>query len=95
MKVYIAGKITGLSRRKVLKKFKKAARKLKKEGNSVFIPTILPVYDNVSHAEYLHICYSIIDICDVVYFLNDWEQSEGAKLEHSYALNTGKAVAYE
>lgn len=63
MKIYIAGKITGLDRGSVERKFQSAAKKLIAAGHAVFIPSVLPAYDDVSHDEYLHICYGMIDIC--------------------------------
>ena len=49
----------------------------------------------MSHEDYLHICYSIIDVCDAVFMLKDWRQSEGAKLERLYATTKGKVILYE
>lgn len=95
MKIYIAGKITGLPRTEVKRKFQSAAKKLIAAGHAVFIPSVLPVYDDVSHDEYLHICYGIIDICDAVFMLEDWQQSKGARMELQYAADWGKQILYE
>lgn len=95
MKIYIAGKISGLNREDVIKKFEAAQKPLVAKGHQVFIPSVLPAYEEVSHEDYLHICYAIIDVCDAVYLLSDWEKSEGAILEFDYAQQKQKKIIYQ
>lgn len=95
MKIYIAGKITGLDRRYVLLKFEAAAAKLKAQGHEPFIPCVLPAYDDVPNEDYLHVCHAIIDICDAVYMLKDWQDSLGARDEIQYANDWQKIIMYE
>lgn len=94
MKIYIAGKISGLNRSNVIQKFETAQKSLSKKGHQVFIPCVLPAYEEVSHEDYLHICYAIIDVCDAVYMLSDWQQSEGARLEYEYAIEKKKQIFF-
>ena len=94
MKIYIAGKISGLNRSNVIQKFEAAQKSLSKKGHQVFIPCVLPAYEEVSHEDYLHICYAIIDVCDAVYMLSDWQQSEGARLEYEYAIEKKKQIFF-
>lgn len=91
MKVYIAGKITGLENYK--EKFARAERALRDKSEVILSPTILP--SGLSHDEYLQICFTMIDVCDTIYFLDDWEDSEGAKMEHDYALKEEKEILYQ
>lgn len=95
MKIYTAGKISGLNREDVIKKFEAAQKCLVANGHQVFIPSVLPAYDEVSHEDYLHICYAMIDICDAVYMLSDWQQSKGARMELQYAADHRKEILYE
>lgn len=95
MKIYIAGKISGLNRSNVIQKFEVAQKSLSKKGHQVFIPCVLPAYEEVSHEDYLHICYAIIDVCDAVYMLSDWQQSEGARLEYEYAIENNKQIIFQ
>ena len=44
------------------------------------------------HEEYLHICYAMIDVCDMVYLRPDWEGSVGARKERKYARKRHKPV---
>ena len=93
MKMYVAGQITGDKNYK--EKFRNASRKLIKCGYEVFSPAVLPNYPDVSHEDYMHICKAMIDVCDAVYFLKDWQQSEGAKVEFDYAREKGKFRYFE
>ena len=95
MKIYIAGKITGLDRRAMIQKFEIAAARLKAQGHSVFLPCVLPEYFDVSHDDYLHICFAMIDICEAVYMLKDWQKSIGARKELQYAADWEKIIFYE
>lgn len=91
MNIYIAGKITGLDNFKEL--FDAAEKKLKEEGHKVMNPTILP--KGFKWGEYMHVCFAMIDICDVVYLLPNWLDSEGAKRERVYAIGKNMLIRYE
>ena len=41
------------------------------------------------------ICRHKLRNCSYVYFLNDWEQSRGAKMEHRWALRWKKRIIYQ
>lgn len=91
MKIYIAGKITGLDNYKEL--FNKAEKELLAKGYKVMNPAILP--GGFTQPEYMEICYRMIDACDEIYMLNNWENSNGAKLEHCYAIEKAKKIIYQ
>ena len=95
MKIYIAGKISGLPRNEVEAKFSEAKRRLEDKGHVVFIPTVLPEYNEVPHDDYMHICYAMVDICDAVFMLKDWQDSMGARMELQYAADWRKEIFYE
>ncbi len=95
MKIYVAGKITGEERSAVEKKFQAAKELLVNKGHSVFIPTVLPDYKDVSHEDYLYICYSMIDVCDAVYMLDNWQNSKGARMELQHAADFDKQIIYQ
>lgn len=91
MKIYIAGKITGLKNYKEL--FKKAEDRLISKGNVCMNPAVLnPGFE---HHEYMKVCFAMINVCDIVYFLNNWEDSKGAKMEYEYAKHLGKKILFE
>lgn len=91
MKIYIAGKIVGEDN--YLEKFKNVQEKLEGEGHLIMNPTILP--KGFEWDEYMKICYSMIDVCDAVYLLNNWKNSKGATLEREYAINKNKLIKYQ
>lgn len=64
MKIYIAGKITGCNDYKT--KFNEAEKRLIEEGHICMNPSILP--EGFEWEEYMGICYSMIDVCEAVYF---------------------------
>ena len=89
-KVYIAGKITGDPAYR--EKFARAEARLRALGHIVMNPAILP--DGFTHAEYMLICFAMIDVCDAVFFLSDWVDSDGAWQEHGRALEKDKIRIY-
>lgn len=91
MKVYIAGKITGFPGYK--EKFKAAEDKLKAEGHVVLNPTILP--EGFTQEEYLRICRGMIRAVEVVYLLDNWRDSYGARHERDFAGEMKKKLRYE
>lgn len=46
-------------------------------------------------ADYIRICFAMIDAADAIYLLKDWCSSFGASLERSYAMYTGKSILTE
>ncbi len=91
MKIYIAGKITDNPGYK--EQFAEAEKELRDKGHSVMNPAVLP--DGFEHHEYMKICYSMIDVCEGVYFLRNWQDSVGAVMEHDYASQAGKELMFE
>ena len=91
MKVYIAGKITGNPDYK--QQFAEVEKKLREKGHTTMNPAVLP--DGFDHHEYMQICFSMIDVCDAVYFLSNWGDSTGAKMEYEYAFRGNKELMFE
>lgn len=90
-KIYIAGKITGYDGYK--ERFAAAEKELKSKGALPMNPALLPPgYDQ---GQYLHICFSMIDVCEAVYFINNWKDSPGALKEFDYATCKKKEILYE
>ena len=86
MKIYIAGKINGDPG--YLDKFRGEAEKLEALGHIVLNPAALP--EGMSKAEYMRICFAMIDCADTVFLLPDWQGSPGAQLELAYCRYIGK-----
>ena len=96
MKIYIAGKITGTS--DYMERFEKAEIELTKLGYAVINPARVSAQlpREVSYWDYITLGLAMLDICDVIYLLKDWEYSQGATLEYEYAKSKGiKIVTQE
>ncbi len=87
-KIYIAGKITGEPDYKA--KFDAAEQEYNKKGYTVLNPAVLP--GGLQPADYMRICFAMIDSADVVAFLPGYRQSAGAQLELQYCLYIDKNV---
>ena len=86
MKVYIAGKITGDP--EYHEKFRRVQEEAEAKGYIALNPAVLP--EGMTAADYMRICFAMIDTADVVAFLPDYEKSRGAMLERDYCLYTRK-----
>lgn len=91
MKLYIAGKITGDPDYRA--KFAAAEIGLTLAGHTVLNPTVLPA--GLSQGDYLRVCFAMLDCAEAAYFLRDWRDSAGAKLEHDHCIYTGKQTMYQ
>lgn len=97
-KVFISGKITeeepNIKENKegYPKKFRVAQLQLERLGYIVMNPAILPL--GFEHQDYMEICYKMIDACEAIVFLRDWEDSTGARMEMQYVKNQGKEILF-
>lgn len=91
MKVYISGKITGDKQYKA--KFKEAEKRLKADGHIVLNPATQPA--GLRPADYMRICFAMMDSADVVLFLRDYQESPGAMLEWQWCQYVNKQTCYD
>lgn len=93
MRVYISGAITGVDGYE--KKFEAKAKELRSLGYEVVNPVVMgkklraTMSVEPSHAEYMKYLIPILLKCDGISFLDGWEESEGARLEHDVAVGCG------
>ena len=92
MTVYISGKITGDNN--YLKKFADAELELRAQGYDVINPCDI-CYPFLDYEQFMHIDFTLIDVCDAIYMLKDWTESSGAQREKKYAEDNGKEIIYE
>lgn len=64
------------------------------QGHSVVSTVDFPS-DGFNKIERMKICYSMISLCDGVYFARDWEKTEVGKAEYQYAKSLGKQIHFE
>lgn len=86
--VYIAGPITGVQN--YWEAFEQAEGWVTSLGYIGLTPSRLP--GGMSNAQYMRVCFAMIDSADVVLFLNGWDTSDGARLEMAYCEYTSKPV---
>lgn len=77
MKVYLSGKITGDFNYR--QKFNTMTEELLSYGYVVFNPAVLPY--GFEYSDYMALDLLILSRCDAIFFLRDWKNSPGARLE--------------
>lgn len=100
-KVFISGKITGEPIDDCLYKFNDASSYILRFGlcghltetvNPLFLEGI---YFGIPHEEAMEICLKELKTCSHIYMLKDWKESEGAMIEHQFALDNGIKIIYQ
>lgn len=97
-KIYIAGKITGVKRCVYHHQFSVKEDLLKVRGYIVLNPVRLNeplALQGIEYEDMMKICFTFVDVADVIYMMDGWEDSPGARREHERAINAGKKVIYE
>lgn len=87
--VYIAGPITGVAEYWV--PFERAEDEIEAQGYVALTPTRLPY--GMSKADYMRICFAMIDSADAVLLVGNWPESGGANLERHYCEYIDKPYA--
>lgn len=76
------------------KKFKEAEADLRLKGfEKIINPCCLP--DNLPYRRYAPISIAFVEACDVVFVLNNYNNSVGAQAEIAYAKMAGKEIIYQ
>lgn len=95
MKVYISGAITGTD--DYMKRFAAAEKVITESGytavNPAKINSNLP--EGTTYDEYMKLSMCLLEMCDAIYMLVGWQESNGAKMELKYAIKHKKAVYFE
>ena len=98
MKVYISGKMRGMTEEESRRKFKEAEFHLKALGYEVVHPWDTE-QEKKKHCkewcDYILFDLKILSECDSIYMLDNWQDSWGAKCEHAYAWGRGMNVMYQ
>lgn len=90
MKIYIAGKITGDPNYKM--KFRMAAKHIQELYPLAVILNPAELPEGMTPADYMRICFAMIDVADAVVFLPNAKDSAGARLERAYCEYIGKGT---
>lgn len=84
-RVYISGPITGTN--DFRERFAAVEASLSEKGYLVLNPAkmadVLP--EDATHSEYMRISFHLLDLCDTIYLMKNWQNSKGANQEYGYA----------
>ena len=94
MKIYIAGKISGLPKAQYTAKFRAAEIELNAAGHDTVNPCRLGIPDTATTEQALLVCLTYLRHCDAIYLLPDWQQSPGAVIERQFAIDHGLEIMY-
>jgi len=94
-RVYISGRMSGLSELEYRQAFNTAEERLRARGYKVFNPSRWTILKHVSYRVALGIDILMMSFCDRAYFLKGWTFSNGAMAEHTFARSSGMVVEYE
>ena len=94
-KVYISGPITGT--KDYMSRFSTAHLNLARQGYSVVNPAMVNAMlpEDTTYDEYMAMSFAMLDMCDTIYMLDNWEQSKGACMEFERAVNNGLEIIYQ
>lgn len=74
-------------------KFERAEAQLVSLGYLVINP-VDRMPDFLQGEAAVHVTKAFIDVCDVVYFFENWEEGEWTKVEMNHARSIGKSIAF-
>ena len=94
-KVYISGPITGT--KDYMSRFSTAHFSLARQGYSVVNPAMVNAMlpEDTTYDEYMDMSFVMLDMCDSVYMLDNWENSKCACMEFERAVNNGLEIIYQ
>lgn len=92
-RVFISGKISGMHHDTVRKNFAGVSRKLENLGYEVVNPTRICKKD-WCWLLCMTVCLWNLMKCDTVYFMKNYTESKGAKIEHWLAEKLKKEIIY-
>jgi hypothetical protein len=93
MRVYVAGKMSGLPDLG-FPAFHAAAAKLRAEGHEVINPAEIQPDQTAEWGACLRDCLAALVRCDAIALLPNWDDSRGARLERHVARELGLTTIY-
>ena len=95
-KIYISGKITGLTTEEIKSRFGNAELAIEIAGDEPVNPLKVAPYDPAHTWEH----YMVEDIrallgCNAILMLSNWQDSKGARIEHAIAKEMGLEIFYD
>lgn len=94
-KIYISGKVTGLSQEQARAKFADAERLLSSVGFDVVNPLKNGLEWDAAWDEHMVRDIQLLFPCDAIYMMDDWLDSTGAQIEYDIAMRMRKTIWFE
>lgn len=110
MRIYISGPVTG-QEDTAGKRFNAAILELAtaaaKAGETIQSTEFINPYEvnremtyglnpeTVTHAEYMVTSIAMLSLCDAIFMMRGWQDSEGSKQEYKYAVECGYKIFYQ
>lgn len=93
MKIYISGQITGLEPKAAKAKFDKAEKILIEKGYNPVNPMKLNIpIEGKAWIDYMLDDLKLLFDCDAIYLLDNWQESNGARIEYLIAQEMGMTI---
>lgn len=86
--IYISGRITGLPLEVARQRFAECEARLRERYPEAVInnPMRFCTYKpGKKWQDYMHLCLAVLDTCDSLVLLPNWQESNGAQVEYHYA----------
>lgn len=95
MKIYISIPISGMDEQKQREHADLMKNALSRAGHEVITPFEVFAGKNATYEE--HICYDLLALSrrDAIFMCDGWQFSKGCRIEHNFAIETGKHTMYE
>ena len=93
MRIYISGPITNHLDTAYVR-FSYAEIQIKALGHKPVNPFSIAAHlpDDFSHSEFMRVDTVLMELCDGVYFMDWWQESEGSRIERARAEACGLAI---
>ena len=95
MKIYISGKVSGLKKEDVIRRFGNAESLLTEIGFDVVNPLKNGLDFNAPWDEHMVRDIKLLFSCDAVFMMDGWLDSTGAQIEYDIATRMGKTIWFE
>jgi hypothetical protein len=94
-KCYIAGPISGIKKEIYQARFLRAKEEVTKLGFIPVLPIELPHSEAVQWSDYMRTDIKHLMDCEIIYMINEWFGSKGARIEHELAKQLGLKIIYQ
>ena len=95
MKCYIAGKISNMPESEYKRRFREGEAEVSALGYIPVNPVEIDHNHDKSWLSFMRLDITHLLCCDAVYALNNWHESNGAKIEVNLALSLGIKVVFQ